>query len=408
MSARTSDLIDAVEGTKAAIELISKDQKKDIEQLKAEVADLKDRVEEREAKGKSPGRTETDAPASRQAREHLDRFTKWVRRPHDGGAQQALAQIQSDIEHKDVTVGSGPGGGFAVPEQISREVDRLERLYSPVRDLVNVVPVSTGNYKELITIGGATSGWVGEAGPRSETDTPLLREIAPTMGEIYAYPQTTEWALDDAFFNVGTWLTEEVARELSFQLGDAVIRGNGSNKPTGMLNTSPVSTADDASPLRAAAAYQYIESDSDAGLAGSPAIPGILADSLIDLVYSVNSAYRTNGTFVMNSKTAGSIMKLRDAESRFIWTQSLTAGQPSLLLGYPVRIWEQMDDIGADKFPVGFGDFRRGYTLTQRTELRITVDANITTPGRIKYFVRQRLGGIPKVNDAVKFLKTVS
>ena len=32
------------------------------------------------------------------------------------------------------------------------------------------------------------------------------------MGEIYAYPQTSEWALDDVFFDVGAWLAEEVAQ----------------------------------------------------------------------------------------------------------------------------------------------------------------------------------------------------
>ena len=50
--------------------------------------------------------------------------------------------------------------------------------------------------------------------------------------------------------------------------------------------------------------------------------------------------------------------------------------------------------------------FRRGYLLAQRTQIRITVDANITTPRRIKYFVRRREGGIPLTNDAVKVLKT--
>jgi len=52
------------------------------------------------------------------------------------------------------------------------------------------------------------------------------------------------------------------------------------------------------------------------------------------------------------------------------------------------------------------GDFRRAYTIVDRVGLRITVDANITTPGKIKYFVRRREGGIPANNDAVKFLKT--
>jgi hypothetical protein len=46
-----------------------------------------------------------------------------------------------------------------------------------------------------------------------------------------------------------------------------------------------------------------------------------------------------------------------------------------------------------------------GYLLVDRVGLRITVDANITTPGWIKYFIRRREGGHPLNNDAIKFLK---
>ena len=38
-------------------------------------------------------------------------------------------------------------------------------------------------------------------------------------GEIYAYPQVSEWALDDMFFDVGTWLAEEVAEEVAQEEG---------------------------------------------------------------------------------------------------------------------------------------------------------------------------------------------
>ena len=81
---------------------------------------------------------------------------------------------------------------------IARGIEKLERKLSPVRDLVKVVPVGTSDYKELISIGGAASGWVGESDTRSETGTPQLREVTPTHGEVYAYPQASEWSLDDA------------------------------------------------------------------------------------------------------------------------------------------------------------------------------------------------------------------
>jgi len=108
----------------------------------------------------------------------------------------------------------------------------------------------------------------------------------------------------------------------------------------------------------------------------------------------------------MNSTTAATIRKMKDATGQYLWAQGLAAGQPDRLLGYPVEIWEQMQDIATNAFPVAFGDFRRGYLLADRTQVRITTDANITTPGRIKYFVRRREGGMVLGNDAIKFLRT--
>jgi HK97 family phage major capsid protein len=301
------------------------------------------------------------------------------------------------LEAKDITTTTGAAGGFAVPEEISREIGLLEKKMSPVRDLIKVVQTGTSDYKELITIHGTTSGWVGEITARPATATSTLREVVPTNGELYAYPQVSEWALDDIFFNVDQWLAETVAREFAIQEGIAVISGNGTTKPTGMLNTAPVSTADYASPLRAAAAYQFVAS------AASP--DAILPDSLISLVYTLNTAYRAASTFVMNSLTTGLVRRLKDTTNQYLWAPGLAGGQPDRLLGYPVQTWEDMQDVGANLHPVAFGDFRQGYVLAERVGMRITRD-NVTNIGFVKLYVRRREGGIVLNNDAIKFLKT--
>jgi HK97 family phage major capsid protein len=383
---------------KAAIDGYSAATAAALKQTTTDIEALLDRIEDLESKSNTPGKL--GAGQTAETREHRKRFDAWLRKPHDSATKQALGDFESQMQTKGVSIGSSAGGGYAVPEEIVRDIERLELKFSPVRSLVKVIRVGTGDVKHLVNIRGATAGWVGESTSRTETATPQLREVVPTMGELYAYPQTTEWAMDDVFFDVGAWLAEEVAEQFAVEEGSAVLTGNGSNKPTGMLNTTPVTTADFASPLRAAAAYQYVANSS------SPTGTILLPDSLIDLVYSVNSRYRANGTWTMNSATAAAVRKLKDDNGQYLWAPGL-AGQPDRLLGYPVAIWEQMDDIGANNFPIGFGDFRRGYLLADRTQIRITVDANITTPGKIKYFVRRREGGHVLVNDAIKWIRTV-
>jgi len=371
--------------------------------LEREIEFQRNRLELLEARASNPKKTATDVLND----EYKSAFNGWIRsKGQDYGYAQKMDSLaaKARLEHKDITIGTPSAGGYAVPEEISRTIEQLELKFSPVRRLVKVVQVGTSDYKELVSLRGASSGWVGETGSRVATDTPTLREVVPTHGELYAYPQVSEWSLDDIFFNVESWLTDEVAQEFALQEGAAVISGNGSSKPTGMLNTTPVLTADFASPLRAAAAYQYIVSDTDAD--DSPASPGIRADTLIDTVYALNSAYRSEAQWIMNSLTTASVRKLKDTTGQYHWQPGLQVGQPAMLLGYPVETWEQMSDIAANNFPIGFGAWRRAYLLVDRVGLRITRD-NVTNIGFVRFYVRRREGGIVLNNDAAKFIRTI-
>lgn len=368
-------------------------------QIETEMKLQRERIEELETRASKPGKT----AGEKLADEYRSTFNDWLRqRGQSASHEQRMQELQRKAhETKAVTIASPAGGGYAVPEEIRREIERLEKKFSPVRDLVSVVQIGTSDYKELIDLKGTSSGWVGESGSRTATNTPTLREIVPTQGELYAYPQVSEWSLDDIFFNVEQWLAESVAEEFAIQEGTAVISGNGTSKPTGMTNTAPVSTADFASPLRAAAAYQFVPSLSDS----SPPVAEVMPDALIDLVYTLNTRYRAMATFVMNSMTTGAVRKLKDSTGQYLWSPGLANGQPDRLLGYPLATWEQMDDISTNGLPIAFGDFKRGYVLVDRTGMRITRD-DVTAIGHVKFFVRRREGGIVKNNDAIKFLKT--
>lgn len=354
---------------------------------------LRERTEELEARQSTPSKS----PQQKKKDEYYENHEAWIRAK---GISPVHEQRMQDMMRNDVTIGSPGGGGYAVPEKIATEIGILERKLSPVRDLIRVVQVGTSDYKELLTLDTATSGWVGESGSRTATGTPQLREITPTHGELYSYPQTSEWALDDLQFNVENWLIESVARDFARQEGVAVLFGNGTNKPTGMLDTAPTADADDASPLRDPAAYQYIE------CINSPiALDG---DCLIEMVYALNSKYRQGSSWIMNSFTTGAVRKLKvDNDTQYLWQPGLQMGQPDRLLGFPVSTWEDMDDIDADTFPIGFGNFKEGYLLVDRTGLRITRD-NVTNIGFVRFYVRRREGGIVRNNDAIKFLKMVT
>ena len=132
------------------------------------------------------------------------------------------------------------------------------------------------------------------------------------------------------------------------------------------------------------------------GIAG-----GVDADAIVDVVYALGAQYRVSGTFVMNSKTAGVIRKLKDSDGRFLWSDGLAAGEPARLMGYPVLIAEDMPDPGTDSYSIAFGDFPSGYTIAERPDLRILRgsrvqhnDARGPTKGGIRFHTQESLDNI--------------
>jgi HK97 family phage major capsid protein len=122
------------------------------------------------------------------------------------------------------------------------------------------------------------------------------------------------------------------------------------------------------------------------------------------LVYALGAQYRANGAFVMNSKTAGRVRKLTDADGRFLWSDGLAAGEPAMLMGYPVLVAEDMPDVASGSFSIACGDFRAGYTVAERPDLRILRDPFSAKP-HVLFYATKRVGGDVSDFAAIKLLK---
>lgn len=286
-------------------------------------------------------------------------------------------------------------GGYSVPLEFDSMIyDRLLAA-NPVRQVARVVRTSSPNFRSLVGVRGTGSGWVGETDTRTETDSPQMDRVEPTTGTLYAYPKATEEILNDSFFDIAEWLLQNIVDEMALQETIAFTSGNGTKKPTGFLNGTPVSTADAS---RAFGTLQYVPSGSASA---------ITADALVTLVYTVSSPYRTGAAWQMNSATIATIRKLKDGQGNYLWQPSTMAGQPDMLMGYPVYANEQMPDIAGNAFPIAFGNWQRGYIITDLADTRVTRD-EVTSPGWVKFYVRRRVGGKVHDSNALKLLKVAT
>ncbi|RLZ06458.1 phage major capsid protein, partial [Acinetobacter sp. 2JN-4] len=224
-----------------------------------------------------------------------------------------------------------------------------------------------------------------------ETGTPTLKQIMATMGEIYANPQATQTSLDDVFFNVETWLQDEIAREFAEKEGLAFLLGDGINKPKGILDNPFEATDDKTRPF---GTIQQLSS----GTAGT-----FNGDNLIDLIYSIKAGYRQNAVFMMTNLTQSKARKLKDNEGNYLWQPGLQAGQPSTLLSYGIEENNDMPEAEADANAILFGDFKRGYTIVDRMGTRILRDPFTNKP-YVGFYTTKRVGGMLTDSSAFKVL----
>jgi HK97 family phage major capsid protein len=121
-------------------------------------------------------------------------------------------------------------------------------------------------------------------------------------------------------------------------------------------------------------------------------------------VHAVKAGYRANGTFVFNRATQAAIRKLKDADGDYVWQPPAKAGEPSLLMGYPVAESEDMPNMTADSYAVAFGDFRRGYLIVDRVGIRVLRDPYSHKP-YVLFYTTKRVGGGVQDFEAIKLLK---
>ncbi len=319
---------------------------------------------------------------------HKKAFAAYLRSGDDDGLRGL------EIEEKALSTSVAADGGYLVDPMTADTIAGVLRNASSIRSIANVVSVEATAYDVLVDHTDIGAGWADETTATSETGTPQVERISIPLHELSALPKASQRLLDDSAFDVEDWLAGRIADKFARAEGGAFITGDGVDKPTGFLNYTAV---DDAGWSWGNIGYVATGADGDFNATDQ-------ADAIVDLVYALGARYRANATFVMNSKTAGAVRKMKDADGRFLWSDGLAAGEPARLMGYPVLIAEDMPDIASGTTAIAFGDFNAGYTVAERPDLRILRDPFSAKP-HVLFYATKRVGGDVSDFSAIKLLK---
>jgi HK97 family phage major capsid protein len=171
-----------------------------------------------------------------------------------------------------------------------------------------------------------------------------------TFGEktLDAFAFNTEWLrvskelADDSIFAMEQLLGDLLGERLGRIANAQLTIGTGSSAPNGVVTASTL---------------------------GKTAASGtaITADEIIDLLHSVDPAYRVGPKvgFMFNDATLAVIRKLKDGDGNYLWQMgNVQQGQPGTLLGYRYSINQAMLSIPASaaaRRVMVFGDFGKYY-----------------------------------------------
>ena len=333
--------------------------------------------------GYSPS-TASRPPSPRGGEETKSAFDSYLRT----GAAALGLEVKAGLS-------SAPNsGGYVVPAETERAIERRLMMGSPMREIATVRTVASGVFRKPVSTVGIECGWVAETAARPETDPATLALLEFPSADLYANPAATQTLLDDALVDLDEWLAGEVEDAFAAQETAAFVTGDGTNKPRGFLNYDIVA---DGSHVWGKLGY-VATGNAGAFPASNP------ADKLIELVYAPKAQYRPNGRFVMNRKTLSAVRRFKDGNNAYVWQPATAPGANSTLMGYPVTEIETMPDVAAGSLSIAFGVFQRGYLIVDRAGVRVLRDPFTAKP-YVLFYTTKRVGGGVQNFDAIKVMK---
>jgi HK97 family phage major capsid protein len=264
----------------------------------------------------------------------------------DAEARSVLSRGYANVEQRAQTTAVA-AGGYTVPTELMNILTTSMLAWGPMysEDVATVLTTTGGGQITMPTVNDTASTAGASAGQGVTLTDDGGKDVTFGQKVLEAFAYDTEWLrvskelADDSIFAMeqvlGDLLGERLGRIANLQL----TTGTGSSAPNGIVTASTLGKT----------------------AAGIAAITG---DEIIDLVHSIDPAYRMGPKvgFMFNDSTLAAIRKLKDGDGNYLWQMgNVQQGQPGSLLGYSYRVNQAMASLATGSKVMLFGDFGKYY-----------------------------------------------
>jgi HK97 family phage major capsid protein len=256
------------------------------------------------------------------------------------------AGVVPGSEFRAQTAGTTTAGGYTVPTELAQIIVKSMKMWGPMydEDIATVFNTTSGNPMKIPTVDDTAK----TAGAHTE-GTALTddgsEDVVFGQKSLDSYVFDTEFVrfsmelAQDSIFNMETLLGELLGERLGRTANSQLTTGTGSSAPNGVVVASSLGKT-------------------------AAATNAVVYDEIIDLVHSVDPAYRQSPKvrFMFADLTLAAIRKLKDGDGRYIWTMGdVQVGVPGNILGYRYSVNQAMPAMTTGLKPIIFGDFGKYY-----------------------------------------------
>ena len=327
--------------------------------------------------GREPGEYLDGNEPPRERREATKEYHAAFEMALRGNARELRAmQVDSDVD----------GGFLVASEQFVMEV---------IADLDDAVPfrgmARTFKVAKAVSLGApkrtakmSTFAWGSEVGaPTADTALKFGKR------KLFPHPAVGEILVSRDLMRQGVMSPSEIVRsEMARDAGElqenAFMTGSGAEQPLGIFTASAdgISTGRDVSTGNTTTAPTF--------------------DGLKQAKGTLKQAYRPKAKWLAHRDFETVISKIKDGDGRYIWAESVRAGEPDRLLGIPLILSE----FAPNTFTTGLyvailGEFFKGYWIADAMDLDIQVlqELNART-NQIGFLGRFKMDGAPVLEEA--------
>lgn len=280
-------------------------------------------------------------------------FTGYLKRGMGGLTSDERAMLATGYseELRALSVGTPSAGGYLVPPGYRNEFIVQMKDYGAVREVAQVITTDSGNPLQWPTMNDTTNVGRLLAENTQMTETDVVVGTA-TLGAYVYSSDLTRVSLQlaqDAAFDVGSVVRTAHAERIGRITNQHFTTGTGTAQPQGIVTGATTGK-----------------------LAASGTL--ITADELIDVVHSVDPAYRRSPRvqFMLSDTALVQLRKLKAAGTgEYLWQPNMQVGLAPTLYGYPYVINQDMAVPAINVKSVLFGDFTAGYVVREVTDLQV-------------------------------------